>query len=76
MLQSRVTPLDVNEGNATLAFLEGSHRLHKKFGVEQEITNNAVRGTFRSEVKDDWYKLSDEQVIIYTEEFTIVNSRE
>lgn len=46
-VQSWVTPLDVEEGDATLSILEGSHKYHKRFGKRFKITE-----------KDDWYKLS------------------
>jgi hypothetical protein len=49
-VQTWVTALDVNEGDATLTFLEGSHAYHgefaEKFGVED---------------KSDWYKLSTQE---------------
>lgn len=47
-VQSWVTGLDVHEGDATLAFLEGSNRLHKEFGEHFKITE-----------KSDWYKLTE-----------------
>jgi hypothetical protein len=50
-VQSWVTALDVNEGDATLSILEGSHHLHEEFATE-----------FGVKVKSDWYKLNtDEQ---------------
>lgn len=39
-IQGWVTAYDVNEGDATLAFLEGSHKLHEYFAQEFEITEN------------------------------------
>ena len=56
--QSWITPVPVNAGDATLVFLEGSHKYHRNFSVEQELTS-----------KDDWYKLSKEEVNIYTKEY-------
>ena len=47
-LQGWVTALDVNEDDATLSFLEGSHNFHEHFAREFEITE-----------KDNWYKLDD-----------------
>ena len=47
-LQGWVTALDINEHDATLAFLEGSHNFHEHFAREFEITE-----------KDNWYKLDD-----------------
>jgi len=46
-VQSWVTALDVNEGDATLAFIEGSHSLHKDFATNFNIVD-----------KKDWYKLN------------------
>ena len=57
-IQSWVTGYDVNEGDATLAFLEGSNRWHEEFGAKYGL------GGF----KDDWYKLgNDEQHRFYEE---------
>ena len=49
-IQSWVTALDVNEGDATLAFLEGSNSYHKEFSEYFKITD-----------KSDWYKLTEEE---------------
>jgi hypothetical protein len=49
-LQSWVTGLDVEDGDATLAFYEGSHKLHNDFGKRFEITD-----------KKDWYKLTHDE---------------
>lgn len=54
--QGWFTPIDVKKGDATLAFLKGSHKYHKQFSEAREITD-----------KTDWYKLSDEEVDVYTE---------
>ena len=53
-LQSWITALDVNEGDATLAFLEGSNRYHKDFATHFNITD-----------KSDWYKLKTEEEQFY-----------
>ena len=57
-VQSWFTPIAVREGDATLAFLEGSHRYHHRFGTERGIKD-----------KSDWYKLSPEEVNIFTGEY-------
>lgn len=49
-IQSWVTGLDVNEGDATLCVLEGSHNFHSEFGIHFKITENR-----------DWYKIADEE---------------
>lgn len=50
-VQSWVTAYDVNAGDATLAFYEGSHKYHEDFQKRFNLTE-----------KDDWYKLeTDEQ---------------
>ena len=46
-VQSWVTALDVEEGDATLAFYEKSNRYHKEFSEKFKITD-----------KSDWYKLN------------------
>ena len=38
-VQSWVTPYDINEGDATLTFLEGSHKYHKSFALTSNIKN-------------------------------------
>ena len=55
-VQSWVTGLDVEEGDATLAFYEGSHKLHKLFGE-----------TFNISEKKDWYKLNKEEELFFQE---------
>lgn len=51
-LQSWVTAFDVNEGDATLTFLEGSNNFHEEFAKKYN----------KLAVKDDWYKLEDEEI--------------
>lgn len=55
-IQGWVTGLDVNEGDATLAFYEGSNKLHGEFGDRFNITDKA-----------DWYKLKKEEEQFYKE---------
>lgn len=47
-IQGWVTALDINENDATLSFLEKSHKFHEDFAREFEITD-----------KSNWYKLDD-----------------
>ena len=49
-IQGWVTGIDVKEGDATLAFYENSHNVHKKFGK-----------TFDIKDQKDWYKLSKDE---------------
>jgi ectoine hydroxylase-related dioxygenase (phytanoyl-CoA dioxygenase family) len=49
-IQSWATAFDVNDGDATLAFYEGSHQFHKEFAQHFNITN-----------KSDWFKLENEE---------------
>ena len=53
-VQSWVTAYDVNEGDATLAFLEKSHKYHNDFRIEFNITD-----------KSNWYKLKKEEIDYY-----------
>jgi len=56
-LQSWVTAFDVNNGDATLAVLEGSHKYHKEFGQKYEIDD-----------PNNWYRLDDDdKLLFYTE---------
>ena len=57
-VQSWVTTYDVNEDDATLLFLEGSHKLHKKF-----------KDFKKSELSsDDWYKFTPEELDFFIDE--------
>ena len=53
-VQSWVTGYDVNEDDATLLFLENSHKYHKDF-----------KNNFNIEKKDDWYQLNDIEINFY-----------
>lgn len=55
-IQSWVTGYDVREGDATLAFIEGSNRFHKKIAEEFEITNTG-----------DWNPIDDDILSYYTD---------
>jgi ectoine hydroxylase-related dioxygenase (phytanoyl-CoA dioxygenase family) len=46
-IQSWITGLDVNEGDATLSIMENSHKYHEEFSKKFKITD-----------KSDWYKLN------------------
>ena len=64
-IQSWVTGLDVNEGDATLAFMEKSNQFHKEFrewkcNGEKEVSNRE-----KEIFKDNWYKLSHEDEQFY-----------
>jgi len=54
--QGWVTGPPVNEGDATLAILEGSHKYHKDFATRFNITKNV-----------QWTKLTEEQIAFYKE---------
>lgn len=53
-MQSWVTAYDVNEGDATLTFLEKSHLYHGEFAETFGITE-----------KSNWYKLEDEEHVSF-----------
>lgn len=53
-VQSWITALDVNKGDATLGFLEKSHSLHGDFAKHFNVTE-----------KGDWYKLKEEETQYY-----------
>jgi len=53
-VQSWVTALDVNEGDATLSIIEKSNKFHEEFRIKFDITN-----------KQDWGKLNKEQEQFY-----------
>ena len=55
-MQSWVTGLDVNDGDATLAFMEGSQKYHEELGKTFGITD-----------KKDWYKLTREEEQFYVD---------
>jgi hypothetical protein len=54
-VQAFVTLEDINVGDATLCILEGSHKYHKDFQEQFNITD-----------KKDWYKLKQEEIEFYT----------
>lgn len=53
-IQSWVTGLDVNDGDATLSFMEGSNKYHEQFGKKYGISD-----------KTNWYKLSKDEEMFY-----------
>ncbi len=53
-LQSWVTALDINEGDATLMVLEGSNKYHADCAKHFNITD-----------KTDWYKLNEKEIEFY-----------
>ena len=53
-IQSWITAFNVNEDDATLMFLEKSHKYHGEFAQE-----------FKKQDKSDWYKLTDEETQYY-----------
>ncbi len=53
-IQSWVTALDVEEGDATLSIYEGSHKYHQEFAKTFNILN-----------KDNWFKLAPEHKQFY-----------
>ena len=55
-LQSWVTGYDVDEGDATLAFMESSNQYHEEFRKKFGITDSS-----------DWFKLTEEQKAFYDE---------
>jgi hypothetical protein len=55
-IQSWVTGLDVNDGDATLSIMEGSNKYHKEFAQRFGVTD-----------KKNWYKLTKEQEAFYSE---------
>uniref|UniRef100_A0A6C0HT12 Phytanoyl-CoA dioxygenase n=1 Tax=viral metagenome TaxID=1070528 RepID=A0A6C0HT12_9ZZZZ len=61
-LQSYVTGLDIEEGDATLSVYEGSHLFHAEFAEKFGITS-----------KDNWHMLSKEQEAFYAERCNVIN---
>jgi len=55
-IQSWVTGLDVEEGDATLGVMEGSNKYHAEFREKFGVNNNA-----------DWYKLTDDEMKFYVD---------
>ena len=72
-IQSWVTALDVNEGDATLAFMEGSNKYHKEYNIYYEVSEkekdkkHADYAEHHKKYKDDWYKLNKEEEQFYLE---------
>ena len=61
-VQSWLTAFDVNEGDATLAFLEKSHLYHSDFAKDKNKTD-----------KKDWYKLTEDEIKYYTDKGCSIN---
>jgi hypothetical protein len=61
-VQSWITPLDVNVGDATLTVIEGSHRYHQEFAqrFSKTIDDN--------DKKSDWFKFTNAQLKFYLKE--------
>ncbi len=55
-MQSWVTAHDVNEGDATLAFYEGSNKYHAEFGTTFNVTN-----------ENDWYIVNEDEKNFFRE---------
>lgn len=53
-IQGWITGMDVNDGDATLSILEGSHMYHDEFRQHFQVTDTK-----------DWYKLNEEQEQFY-----------
>lgn len=53
-IQSWINAYDTNQGDATLTFLEGSHRYHKNFAEH-----------FQNATSDDWHVLTEEETNWY-----------
>tara|TARA_Y100001970_G_scaffold31463_1_gene39108 strand:- start:14594 stop:15586 length:993 start_codon:yes stop_codon:yes gene_type:complete len=51
-VQSWITALDVNKGDATLGFLEGSHKFHEEFAEKFNITS-----------KGNWFRINNEEYL-------------
>ena len=64
-IQSWITALDVNEGDATLAFMEGSNKYHKDFNEHYEVDKNDKKSDEYKKYKDNWYKLNEEEEKFY-----------
>jgi len=60
-IQSWVTGLDVNEGDATLAFMEKSNNFHKEFKEWKNLNGHKFKKN------DNWYKLNREEEQFYLE---------
>lgn len=58
-IQGLVNLYPVNEGDATLTILEGSHNYHHEF----------FTSTGKQEYKDNWYKLTEDEKISMTKKF-------
>ena len=54
-IQSWITGYDVNEGDASLSFLEGSHKFHKSFAEDFNMKEH-------KDYKKDWLKLEKDWV--------------
>jgi ectoine hydroxylase-related dioxygenase (phytanoyl-CoA dioxygenase family) len=63
-VQSWVTAYDVNKDDATLAFLESSHKYHSDFAKKYDIKD-----------KSDWYKHTDKELEFYFNDKNCIEGR-
>jgi len=65
-IQSWITGLDVEDGDATLAFMQGSNKYHEDFANAKIMVDpTAADNAFKK--NGDWYKLSREEEQFYLE---------
>ena len=64
-VQSWVTALDVNKGDATLRILEGSHLHHKEFAKYKK--ENSTDDWWKKNSKSDWYRFEPAELEFFEE---------
>lgn len=62
--QGWITGYNVDKGDATLAFLEGSHKYHAELQQRFQIND-----------KKNWFKLNEEHMHVYVNEYTCIPVR-
>jgi ectoine hydroxylase-related dioxygenase (phytanoyl-CoA dioxygenase family) len=73
-LQSWVTALDVNEGDATLSFMESSNKYHKEFNEFYKINKiEDKKSDDYKKYKDNWYRLNEEEEKFYIDRGCLYN---
>jgi ectoine hydroxylase-related dioxygenase (phytanoyl-CoA dioxygenase family) len=63
--QAFVNMFDVNDHDATLTILEGSHKYHSEFAKFKEFDKVDKKSKEYKELKKDWYKLTEKEQEFY-----------
>ena len=69
-VQGWITANDVEQGDATLIFMEGSHRFHKKFKEHFKLDEKVIKQSKSGKPMSlpDWFKLEEQHIQWYKDQ--------